>query len=91
MSKREPETCLAAGPWVRTSPSYESQVFCNRTAGHQKLDPENPQHRFYDARTFAVIAEWLESEVPDERKRRKIKPDYEASQHEAAAKRAGRR
>ena len=84
------QECRAAGPWVRVSPSFEKQVYCNRIVGHQQLDPENPQHRFYDVRTFKVVAEWVECEEPDPRTRRRVQ-DYEATQHEVAAKRAGKR
>ena len=76
------KTCGEAGPWIKTGPSFEAQVFCNRSKNHP------PPHRRYDERTFAVIAEWelpIETD-PFDRKRRKV-IDYEASQHEAAARR----
>lgn len=59
-------TCNAVGPWVKISPTFQKQLTCNRVAGH------DDEHRHYDAQSFAVIASWDVSAVPDERKRRKI-------------------
>ena len=60
-------TCAAPGAWVRTSPSFESQVTCNRVSGH-----DGP-HRLVNGATFAVIAEWDEISERAERTKRKIR------------------
>lgn len=59
-------TCESVGPWVKISPTYQTQLRCNRVAGH------DGEHRHYDPRSFAVVASWDVSAVPDERKRKKI-------------------
>jgi hypothetical protein len=79
MGPKKLSTCMVPGPWVRTSPSYESQVHCNRVQGHEL------PHRFYNGSTFAVIAEWEIAEEPADQTRRRV-DDYEAMQHEAAAR-----
>ena len=50
--------CDRAGPHVRTSPSYLTQVRCNRSFGHPG------PCRAYDVHTFRVVAEWTEEHNP---------------------------
>lgn len=57
------KVCDRAGPHVRTSPSYLSQVFCNRSTGHPG------PCRNYDDKTFRVVAEWTENYDPAPRRR----------------------
>lgn len=59
--------CGAPGPWIRTRPSYEKQVMCNRTSRHAG------PHRHYDRDTFAVLAEWTAPYERAEVERRKVK------------------
>ena len=58
------KVCDAPGPMVRTSPSYLSQVNCNRARNHPS------PHRHYDPQSFHVVAEWREQFDPNLPKKR---------------------
>ena len=62
--------CDEPGPHIKISSAYEKQVWCNRVSGHPGA------HRFTDARTFAIVAEWatITPIERDPKKRRKVKP-----------------
>jgi hypothetical protein len=59
-------TCDSVGPWVKISPTYQTQLRCNRVLGH------DDEHQHRDRQSFAIVASWTESAEPDERKRKKI-------------------